>query len=115
MIIDLQYPHKVLWPNGRTQNSAYKRQLQKAHKTWAFNAAGAGTKKLNQCQANVCIRVSAMLKGPLPDEDNIIAACKYYLDGISLATNLNDRFFKAPTIEFIERSQYGRIFIEVTQ
>jgi hypothetical protein len=115
LVVDLQYPNKVLWPNGRTQNPAYKRLLQKTHKTWAFNAAGAGIKKLDQCQANVCIRVSPKLKGPPPDQDNIIAACKYYLDGISLATNLNDRFFNAPTVEFIERSQYGRIFIEVTQ
>lgn len=115
MRIDLQYPHPVLWPNGRTKSAAYRRRLQGQHKTWAFQAAGMGTKRLEQRAATIKLIVSPKSKGPMPDRDNIIAACKYYLDGIALATGLNDRFFAAPIVEFAARDPYGRIVIEVGQ
>ena len=115
MQVDLPYPHKVLWPNGRTRNEAYKRRLQKLHKTWAFEAAGCGTKRFPDATgAKIKLIVSPMPKGPPPDKDNCISAVKYYLDGISAAIGINDRFFSEPEVVFAERKQYGNMLIEVT-
>lgn len=115
MIADLPYPHKVLWPNGRTNSPAYRRSIQKAHKDWAFKAAGCGLTRLPNGEAvKVRLIVSPMPRGPLPDKDNVIAACKYYLDGIALAIGVNDRFFSAPEVVFEERRQYGNLKVELT-
>ena len=52
-------------------------------------------------------------KGPPPDEDNVVASAKNYLDGIAQALKVNDRNFAAPKVVFADRCEHGRFVIEV--
>lgn len=61
------------------------------------------------------IMVHPMPVGPVPDQQNIIAALKAHFDGIADALGVNDKLFNAPTLEFIERTRNGKIYVRVTQ
>jgi crossover junction endodeoxyribonuclease RusA len=114
MIVKLPYPDKVIWPNGRTLNRKYKSASVKAHRGWAHSAA-LGAKHGQQFTAPVTVRlvVYPKARGPLPDQDNCIAACKAYLDGIADAIGINDRDFTAPVVEYGDRTKRGDFVLEV--
>lgn len=113
----LDYPHKYLWPNGRSRVRAANHREEQKHKQWAYIAAlealqRDGTGGLGQAPIPVTIRVHGKPTGPMPDKDNVIAAAKHSLDGIALALQINDRDFAAPLVEFApERT--SRFVIEV--
>lgn len=96
--IDLPYPHKALWPNGRAHWGTKSTQTQK-HRQWAHLATMAETPDGFMPSA-IKLVVYAKPKGPLPDRDNCIAACKALLDGVADALGVNDQDFPAPTVEF---------------
>lgn len=112
MIVSLPYPAKILWPNGRTRSHRWKASEVKKHKRWAYLAAleaDTGEQFINPVE--VRLRVCAHPRGPLPDQDNCIAAAKAYLDGIADAIGINDNCFTAPIVTFGRRE--ARFVIEV--
>lgn len=114
MIIDLPYPAKALWPNGRPHFMAKAREAKK-HRAWA-NLATLEVKpacfKHNGEPIPVTIYVHAKPRGPLPDEDNCVAACKSMLDGIADALGVNDKAFKAPKVVFAQPRE-GRFAVKL--
>lgn len=104
MRIDLPWPAPILWPNGpRPRNHGHKASVTQKHRQWAhiatlevkppcFNHNGA--------KIPLTLEVHAKRFGPLPDEDNCIAACKAMLDGIADGLGVNDRDFTAPRVVF---------------
>jgi hypothetical protein len=104
MRIDLPFPHKALWPNGRAHHMAKAREAKK-HRQWAHTATlealqEHGTGGFGPGKIPITIEVHAKAKGPLPDADNCSAACKAMLDGIADALGVNDRDFAAPLVVF---------------
>lgn len=112
MTVDLPYPHKALWPNGRAHHHAKAREVKK-HRAWACTATqGAlGTAK-GFVPTSITLHVHAKPKGPLPDKDNCIAAAKSSLDGIADALKVNDRNFPAPLVVFATVRD-GRFAVEL--
>jgi crossover junction endodeoxyribonuclease RusA len=114
MIVKLSYPDKILWPNGRTLKRNYLASTVKAHKRWAYLAAlEADTGQGWVEPVPIRITVHPKARGPLPDADNCIAACKSYLDGIADAIGVNDRDFAAPLVSWGHRTKHGGFVIEV--
>ena len=117
MIIDLPFPHKLLWPNGSRGSPRAVNGEVKKHKSWAHIATcGAGNAARNavalaDAPIPIAIEVCPKPRGPLPDADNCSAAAKAYLDGIALRLEINDRHFAAPTITFGPRT--SRFIIKV--
>ena len=114
MRIDLPYPHKALWPNGRAHFQAKAREAKK-HRQWAAVATweAKGCKKAPEGEnIPVTLYVHPKPRGPLPDKDNCIAAAKSMLDGIADALKLNDRQFAAPRVVFAEPRE-GRFVVEI--
>lgn len=112
MRIDLPYPHKALWPNGRAHWGEKAREAKK-HRAWAKLATmevRATNIALNG-PVPVTIRIHPKRYGPVPDADNIIAASKSMLDGIADALGLNDRDFAAPKVSIGPRE--GRFVVEI--
>ena len=107
MIVQLPFPHPILWPNGGEGNKFAKAREKKKHKGWAYAAALAamGGQKYIPTGDKIPIRltVSSKPKGPECDRDNAVAASKIYLDGIALALGVNDRLFDAPIVHFSGR------------
>lgn len=126
MIVSVAYPPKALWPNGRAHHFAKHRAAQKAKKDAWYLALDALAKlpdrtaflqRLEQALIDclpipIHITVFPKATGPLPDQDNCIAAAKHPLDGISGALGIDDKFFAAPTVEFSDK-RLSRFEIEV--
>jgi hypothetical protein len=103
--VELPYPHKLLWPNGRTTSFRAKAAQVKEHRRWGFIAAAeaVGAKRVAfpaDSLIPVHVVVSRKRGGPFPDKDNTVAAAKAYLDGIAERLKVNDRLFDTPTVEF---------------
>jgi len=116
MLLDLPYPHKALWPNGRAHWGAKAAQT-KLHRAWGYQAmkAALGGVKYQPTGEAIPIRltVSGKSKGNLPDKDNCLAACKSYLDGMADALGVNDNLFDPQPVHFLGRT--SRFYIEVGQ
>ena len=114
MIVDLPYPDKALWPNGRAHWAQKARQAAK-HRAWAYLAALEVKPEAYRHSGEtmpVTIRIFPKRYGPVPDKDNIIAASKAFLDGIADALGVNDQYFAAPVVE-IDKERDGRFAVEV--
>lgn len=113
--VDLPYPNKLLWPNGRTRAPQAKARQVKLHRRWGneMTMASPGWHGFAPSDSvPVHIIVSRKAAGPYPDMDNTVAAAKAYLDGIADRLGINDRLFAAPTVEFIAPCT-GRFIIEI--
>ncbi len=114
MLIELPFPDKVLWPNGRTRNHRFKAARVRLHREWAQIATRTVAPPCfahNGEQIPVSIEVCPQGRGQAPDADNCIAAAKAYLDGIADALKVNDRAFAAPTVTFGPRT--AKFFIRI--
>ena len=114
--IELPYPHKILWPNGRTLSQGYRASETKKHRQWAHDATLAWRGRDHrpiEGQIDVLITVYPKNRGPVPDGDNAMASCKAFLDGIADALGLNDRNF-VPRVQFGERTQHGKIVVSLS-
>lgn len=114
-MIELPFPAKILWPNGRGHHMARHRETKK-HKTWAFNAMlaelrghpmPAGTKRF-QLIATFYPKTRHEI-----DKDNASASLKAYQDGISAALGVNDKRFEVPVVMFGEPVKGGKVVIEI--
>jgi hypothetical protein len=113
--IELGWPADPLWPN-KSAHRYVEARSRKAAKNEAYYAtklimphdwAPAGEK--------VSVHLIAHCKpfGPHPDKDNTVAAVKSHLDGIALAIGTNDRDFEAPTVEFADRCERGKLIVVI--
>jgi crossover junction endodeoxyribonuclease RusA len=111
-VIELPFPAKILWPNGRGHYMAKHREFQK-HKTWAFLAAKSVHPDMERW-AGGKLQWSATFYPKtrhIIDKDNAAASLKAYQDGIAAAMMVNDNLFDTPTIHFAEPVKNGRVVI----
>jgi len=113
--IELPWPHKALWPNGRAHWRTKASQTAK-HRQWGYigaSAAIASARGLPPRDERVCLTLTFYPKprGPAPDRDNALGSCKAYLDGIAQAMGVNDRNFDARVIISDVRS--SKIIVEI--
>lgn len=117
MPIELPYPAKILWPNGRG-HWAVKSKAFKQHKQWAETMGVAYRGPLWFPVANPSVkridwRVTFYPKTRHPvDDDNARASLKAYQDGFALAFGIDDKFFNAPTVVFGEPVRGGKVVVE---
>jgi len=112
-VIDLPYPNKALWPNGRAHWAAKARET-KLHRAWAFAATrayiGPGYKH-DGSRIAIRLTVHPKTNGVAPDKDNCLAACKSYLDGIADALGVDDSLFDPQPVHFAGKG--SRFIIEI--
>ena len=115
MLIELPFPAKILWPNGRTRNYRWRNAEFQKHKDWAWKAALANLPPAYKHEGGairLCCTVYPKTRHSI-DEDNASAAMKAYQDGIAVALRVNDSIFKAPTIQFGEPVKGGKVVIAI--
>lgn len=114
MIISLPWPHKILWPNGRTLNRRYKAAETAKHKAWAFFAATKAKGALTLSDGRIPVQIVFYPKprGPAPDRDNAISGTKAYLDGLAMALDVNDSRFDILT-PIMMTSRESRVEIRI--
>lgn len=112
-MIELPWPHKSLWPNGRGHWAAKSRETKKHH-AWAFAATLADSTRPAKPKRLVAT-FHPKPSGPAPDEDNASASLKAYQDGIADAYKINDATLGQPKILFGERVKGGRVSIFLSE
>jgi crossover junction endodeoxyribonuclease RusA len=113
--IELPFPAKILWPNGRTRSFMAKHREFQKHKNWAFLAAKAVRPSMEHWE-NGRLQWSATFYPKTRnaiDDDNARASLKAYQDGIAAAMMVDDKLFAAPTIHFAEPVKNGRVVISI--
>ncbi len=116
MSIELPFPHKVLWPNGRTRSPQFRNREFQKHKEWARLATMA---TLGPCLAipdeerfRMVVTVYPKTRHAI-DKDNASSAMKAYQDGIATAMKVNDSRFEEPRIQFGEPVKGGKVVVTV--
>lgn len=110
--IELPFPAKVLWPNGRTKSYRFKAAEFKKHKGWASVAALASGVKGLQVVSSIRLIVRPKTRNAI-DRDNCVSACKAYFDGLAAAIGIDDSTFPVPSVVFGEPVKGGLFVIEV--
>jgi len=115
MNLELPFPAKILWPNGRGHHMAKHRAFQK-HKQWAYSAVcAAGGRRMAENTSDL-IQWSATFYPKTRnkiDRDNAAASLKAFQDGIALAMGTGDDMFDTPTIHFAEPVKNGSVVIVI--
>lgn len=110
-MIVVGWPHKSLWPNGRSHWATKAREAKKlrTEAAWATKAASV---RIGDSPIPLHITVHPKAKGPAPDRDNCVSAAKHAIDGIADALGINDRHFAAPTVT-ISPERTGQFILSV--
>lgn len=113
-MIELPFPAKILWPNGRGHHMA-KHRATKKHREWARLATLADrTRPTIESGGRVRLSITVYPKTKnLIDADNAAAAMKAYQDGIADALKINDNLFDAPRIIFAEPVKNGLVVVSI--
>lgn len=101
--VELRHPAKELRPNGRAHMMAVVRTKKEARGR-ARIVALAGMQRAGAQRgvfAPVRYRITWLYKGTRPDQDNVVAACKAYLDGCADAFSVNDRAWTLEPVELV--------------
>lgn len=110
MIIDLPWPHKALSPNSR-EHWGTKQRVAKVHR----EAAHWQAKPRGPIEADEVL-VTIVAYPPTRhafDDDNFIARCKAYLDGLADGLGVNDRNFRIQPLKRGEVVKGGRVRFEI--
>ncbi len=114
-LIELPYPAKILWPNGRG-HWAVKSKAFKQHKEWARLAMLGKfprAENVSPVTGKINWKVTFHPKTRHPvDDDNARASLKAYQDGFALAFGIDDKIFNAPSVTFGETIKGGLIRVE---
>jgi crossover junction endodeoxyribonuclease RusA len=115
--IELPWPPKALWPNGRPNRYEKSRKTKMARTlAWGLTAQALGPKLRDYAPGDGDIVLKIQLqpparRGPLPDEDNAMASLKAYRDGIASALGVNDNRFRNDRPEWLPKSDDGAVII----
>ena len=115
ILIELSWPAKELSPNARVHHMV-KHRYAKAAKIeagWATKMA----RPLNwgsDGPFDIHVRAYPPINRNR-DADNLVSSLKSALDGIADVLGVNDRLFKAPTVEWADIAQNGKIVIRVSE
>lgn len=112
-MIELPFPHKALWPNGRPHWAAKSRETKK-HRQWAHTAMLAELRGGKHDGSPVTLRATFHPKtAHKVDKDNAGASLKAYQDGIAQALGMDDSAFGQPIVHIAEPRKGGAVIIEV--
>jgi crossover junction endodeoxyribonuclease RusA len=113
-MIELPFPAKILWPNGRGHHMAKAREVKK-HRQWAYHAGlAAGVRACVAIGPHLRLHATFHPKtAHAVDRDNAGASLKSYQDGIAQAMGIDDKVFAEPAISFAEPIKGGKVILTV--
>jgi len=114
-LIELPFPDKILWPNGRGHRMAKFRAFKK-HKHWGFcgalHAYGRDARAGDTRRVDWSVTIHPKTRNVI-DRDNAHASLKAYADGIAQALGVDDNLFNTPSLTFGEPIKGGLVIIEL--
>lgn len=110
-MIELPFPAKALWPNGRAHWAVKAREAKK-HRAWAYTATRAAKIPKPDGPVNIALTIHPKTAHAI-DRDNAIACCKAYFDGIAEALGVDDSTFNTPSLFYGLPRKGGWVRIEI--
>lgn len=111
-IIELPFPAKILWPNGRAHWAAKHRAFKK-HREWARLAGiAAGLRNMPIGVFSWSVTFYPKTRHPI-DRDNALASLKAYQDGLAAAMGTDDVHFGTPQLHFAEPVKHGKVVVRI--
>lgn len=114
LTIELAWPAKELSPNARVHHMV-KHRYAKAAKIeagWATKIARPFDWAHDGPLA-IAVTASPPKNWATGDTDNLIARLKSHLDGIAEVLGVNDRQFQAPTVQWADKTERGKVVITI--
>lgn len=112
-MIELPFPVKALWPNGRAHWGTKSRAVAKAKLDAFMSMKGyLATMQAPAVPARLVYTIHPKTANPI-DADNAAAAMKAYQDGICGALGINDSTLSVPRIIFGSPKKGGAVIVEV--
>lgn len=114
LTIELSWPAKELSPNARVHHMV-KHRYAKAAKIeagWATKIARPFD-WAHDGPLTIAVTASPPKNWATGDTDNLIARLKSHLDGIAEVLGVNDRQFQAPTVQWADKTERGKVVITI--
>lgn len=110
MIIDLPWPHTALSPNARPHWAVKHREVKK-HREWArWQSHAYGPIEADEVRVTITAYPKTRAEF---DDDNFIARCKPYLDGIADSLFVDDSKFRIQPLKRGEVVKGGTVRFEI--
>lgn len=113
LLIELGWPAKALSPNARVHFHVKHRYAKAAKIEAGWATKFAGVREFGGDRFDIHIRAYPPVNRNR-DADNLIASLKSHLDGIAGALGVDDSLFNAPTLEWADITQLGKIVVKVS-
>lgn len=115
-MIDLRYPAPALWPNKRLHWTAkWKASQQEKLDAYMLMNCYVREHGYPKSVSRLQITLYPKQRGPVPDRDNIVAACKAVQDGVCGALKIDDKTLDVPKIVIGERRKDGGLSVSVIE
>lgn len=112
--LELPFPTKVLWPNGRPGHWAVKaRAIKSARRVAAWEVKAANRQRLSWRAATLAWTIHPKTANKI-DDDAPPAALKAYRDGIADALGIDDQNFSA-TYQFGSPVKGGAVLVTISE
>jgi crossover junction endodeoxyribonuclease RusA len=114
--IEIGWPAQELSPNARV-HPMVKHRFSKAAKIeagWATKIAMPFHWQPSGERISVHLIAHPPKAWRTGDDDNLIARVKSHLDGIASVLGVNDREFMAPTVEWADRCERGKLIVRIS-
>lgn len=112
-MIVLPWPPHALSPNARPHFYTKAAATKKA-RAWAFAATRDARIGVAAADVPILLAVTFHPKTRHPiDQDNAMASCKAYFDGIADALKVNDHLFRFASVEVAEPVKGGKVTVEI--
>lgn len=113
VLIELGWPAKQLSPNARVHRMVKHRYAKAAKIEAGWATKSAMPFDFGGDRFDIHIRAYPPVDRNR-DADNLITSMKAHLDGIAAALDVDDSLFNAPTLEWSDITQHGKIVVRVT-
>jgi hypothetical protein len=118
LCIELSWPVPQLGSNASVHHMVRHRYRKAARTEANWQTRYALGQNRDWAPAAETIKVHLICSPPKgtvqPDADGMVYRVKGSLDGIADALNVNDRIFEAPTIEWADRCERGKLTVELS-
>lgn len=117
--IELPFPVSALMPNRARRNhwaakAKYAQTARMVGKVETLNALPHNTAPTFEPQERIPLRLEFCPPDLRPrDLDNLLAAMKPTLDGVSDALSINDKMYCPITLDWGKRTKHGKVILQI--
>lgn len=111
LLIELGWPAKQLSRNARVHHMVQHRYAKAAKNEAFWSTKIALPKDFGADRFSIHVRAYPPKNWATADKDGFVSRLKWHLDGIAQALGVNDSVFEAPSVEWCDKTEHGKVVI----